>query len=174
MAIDLTLRLAETIAWCSARARAARAGVTTRSPELAAPVFQLQGVSVLDSLLSSPTVPREAVEVIAERRRAALGRERRLVLPAAGDLARGRVFATDFITDICSAATEPSNGFVDDYDIPGWDTWFAHEDSGEHGGVVYGWVPPVLLQLADAGFNVIPVNSIWWVDDRELQRVLRG
>ena len=57
-------------------------------------------------------------------------------------------------------------------DIPGWDTWFAHEDNGEHGGLVYGWVPHALLHLADRGFHVIPVHSIWWIDDQALRRLL--
>ena len=117
MAIDLNQRLAETIAWCSAHANAERAGVTTRWPELAAPLFQQDGERLLDLLLASPSAAREAVEVIAERRRAALGRARTLPKCPPGDLAGGRVFATDFNTDLCGAATELSNGFVDGFDI---------------------------------------------------------
>ena len=82
------------------------------------------------------------------------------------------MFATDFNTDSCGAATAPSNGILDDYDIPGWDTWFAHEVAGELGGVVYGWVPPALVDLADRGFNAIPVRSIWWVEQTDLCRLL--
>ncbi|WP_141332497.1 hypothetical protein [Myxococcus sp. AB025B] len=170
-------RLAETIAWCLPRAEAARAGVTTRSVELMPPVCGHDGDTLVNQLLSAPAVPAEAVGFIVERRRRELERMN-LPLPPLGDLMGGRVFATDFNSDLCGAATAPSNGYLDDYDIPGWDTWFAHDSEwkdgyGEvHGGLVYGWVPPALLELADIGFYVIPVSSVWWVEDAELRRLM--
>ncbi|MCP3063554.1 hypothetical protein LXT21_32730 [Myxococcus sp. K38C18041901] len=164
-------RLAETIACCLPRAEAARAGVTTRSVELMPPVCGHDGDTLVRQLLSSKAVPAEAVGFIVERRRRALERLK-LPLPPLGDLMGGRVFATDFNSDLCGAATAPSNGYLDDYDIPGWDTWFAHEPVGEFGGVVYGWVPPVLLELAGQGFDVIPVSSVWWVEDPELRGLM--
>ena len=174
MPTDIKQRLAETIAWCTAHADPTRAGSTTRSSALAVPLFHQSKQAILDSLLASPLAAREAVDLIAERRRVALARERLFPQTRPGDLAGGRVFATDFDTDICCAATEPSNGFVDDFDIPGWDTWFAHDDTGKHGGVVYGWVPPALLELADRGFDAIPVNCIWWVEDRVAKSLLES
>ncbi|AKF87428.1 hypothetical protein MFUL124B02_42680 [Myxococcus fulvus 124B02] len=170
-------RLAETIAWCLPRAEAARAGVTTRSLELMPPVCGHDSDTVLKLLWSAPALPMEAVGFIVERRRRELERLKQ-PLPPLGDLVGGRVFATHFISDLCGAATEPSNGFLDDYDIPGWDTWFAHDseargsDGEGRSGVVYGWVPPVLLELADQGFYVIPVSSVWWVEDAELRQLM--
>ncbi|ATB47582.1 hypothetical protein MYMAC_003198 [Corallococcus macrosporus DSM 14697] len=131
----------------------------------------LDGDAQLDRLLKSPAAGRDAVDFIVDRRREALARAKQ-PLPPLGSLLGGRVYATDFNTDLCGAATVPSNGFVDDYDIPGWDTWFAHENTGSFGGVVYGWVPPALLSLADEGFYVIPVDSIWWVKE-ELRRLMK-
>ncbi|MFY2560466.1 hypothetical protein ACN469_22835 [Corallococcus terminator] len=168
---DFNLRLAETIAWCLPRAEAARAGETTRSVELMPPVCGHDGDTVLTLLHSSPTVGATAVDFIAERRREALARSN-VRLPPLGTLAGGWVFATDFNTDICGAATKPSNGYLDDYDIPGWDTWFAHRDTGRLGGLVYGWVPPTLLTLADEGFYVIPVSSAWWIGDQDLRHLM--
>lgn len=171
MTTDFQLRLAETIAWCSPRAVAAQAGVTTRSVELMPPLFRHDLDTQLRMLVESPTVSEEAVEFIVRRRREELARAKQSLAPA-GSLAGGRVFATDFESDFCGAATAPSNGFLDDADIPGWDTWFAHEATGRLGGVVYGWVPPSLLQLADDGLYVIPVQCIWWVKDADLRRLL--
>ncbi|MFY1827430.1 hypothetical protein ACN47A_16030 [Myxococcus fulvus] len=171
MATGFKRRLAETIAWCLPRVDAARAGMTTRSVELMPPVCGHDGDTLVSMLLSVPAVPAEAVGFIVERRRRELERLK-LMLPHPGDLMGGRVFATDFNSDLCGAATAPSNGYLDDYDIPGWDTWFAHEPEGNFGGVVYGWVPPVLLELADQGFYVIPVSSVWWVEDAELRRLM--
>jgi hypothetical protein len=121
-------------------------------------------------LMQMPNAARDAVDLIVQRRRAQLAADGVAVRSLEGR-AGGRVFATDFNSDICRAATVPSNGFLDDFDVPGWDTWFAHVDTGKFGGVVYGWVPPA-LQLADRGFDVIPVQSIGWVEDGELQRLL--
>lgn len=168
---DFKLRLAETIAWCVPRAVAAQAGVTTRSAELMPMLFRHDSATRLGMLLESPIAGDEAVEFIVRCRREELARAKQPLAPF-GALAGGRVFATDFDTDHCGAATAPSNGFVDDSDIPGWDTWFAHEATGRLGGVVYGWVPPALLHLADRGFDVIPVQSIWWVKAKDLRRLM--
>lgn len=168
---DFKQRLAETIAWCLPRAEAARAGDTTRTAELMPPVCGHDGDTLLSLLLRSPATSAEAVDFIATRRREALTRMN-MPLPPLGELAGGWVYATDFNTDVCGAATAPSNGFLDDYDIPGWDTWFAHQDAGEGGGIVYGWVPPALLALADEGFYVIPVSSAWWLEEADLRRLI--
>jgi|GEM_PF-5656044 len=168
---DFKQRLAETIAWCLPRAEAARAGDTTRTAELMPPVCGHDGDTLISILLRSHDAGAEAVDFIVERRREALARMN-MPLPPLEELAGGWVFATDFNTDICCAATVPSNGFLDDYDVPGWDTWFAHQDTGEHGGIVYGWVPPALLKLAGDGFDVIPVSSAWWLKEEDLRRLM--
>ncbi|WP_342380082.1 hypothetical protein NVS55_10985 [Myxococcus stipitatus] len=171
MSTDFKLRLAETIAWCGPRVVASQAGVTTRTEALMPPLCRHDGDTQLRLLLDPPGAGKEAVEFIGGRRREQLLRANQGVHAYEG-LAGGRVYATDFNTDICGAATAPSNGFLDDYDIPGWDTWFAHEQTGPYGGIVYGWVPPVLIELADEGFYVIPVQCIWWVDDADLRLLL--
>ncbi|MBF5045658.1 hypothetical protein FGE12_24845 [Aggregicoccus sp. 17bor-14] len=168
---DVVTRLAETIAWCAPRAVAARAGETTRTKALMPPLFAQDENTQLDLLLGSPQCSLEAVDFIAARRREALELSN-APTPPLRELAGGRVFATDFDTDLCGAAIVQSNGFLDDLDIPGWDTWFAHEVRGRY-GIVYGWVPPALLTLADRGFNVIPVNTVWWVKAEDLLRLLR-
>lgn len=168
---DFKQRLAETIAWCLPRAEAARAGDTTRTAELMPPICGHDGDTLLSLLHRSPVANEEAVDFIVARRREALARMN-MPLPPLGDLAGGWVFATDFNTDICGAATAPSNGFLDDFDVPGWDTWFAHQGTGELGGIVYGWVPPALLKLAGDGFDVIPVSSAWWLNEEDLRRLI--
>lgn len=136
------------------------------------PVLEQDGDAAIQMLLSFPDVEREAVDYIVTRRRELLPAPPSALELESGGLAGGRVYATDFNTDLCGAATRPSNGFIDDFDIPGWDTWFWHEDIRSLGGVVYGWVPASLVPVADAGFEVIPVCSIWWVDDRKLSALM--
>ncbi len=175
-----SLALAETIEWCAARAQPIGAGITTRSALLRPPIFSWPGARAFDLLFENPAERRDAVAFIVEQRRAALAAAGSKAGPLKGlggevnkqGLAGGRVFATDFASDLCGAAAEPSNGFVDTWDIPGWDTWFAHGRSEQSEVVVYGWVPPQLVELADAGFKVIPVQCIWWVEEAALQRLL--
>ncbi|MCP3104131.1 hypothetical protein LZ198_35205 [Myxococcus sp. K15C18031901] len=171
MANEFTLRLAETIAWCLPRAIPERAGETTRTLEWKPSFCGFEGYERIRRILGSPETGREAVDLIVEKRREALLRTPH-PLPPLGELLGGRVFATDFNTDLCGAATAPSNGFLDDDDTPGWDTWFAEEDHPRHGNVIYGWVPPALLSLASDGFWVIPFECIWWVNDEELRRLM--
>lgn len=171
MSNDIKRALTETLAWCGPRAVAGEAGATTRSAELMPPLFRHDGDTQIRLLLESPAVGKESVEFIVRRRREHLAGANQRPLSYDG-LAGGRVFVTDFNTDICGAATAPSNGFLDDYDVPGWDTWFAHEETGRFGGVVYGWVPPALVELAERGFYVIPVQCIVWATDADLRRLL--
>jgi len=173
MSNEFTQRLAETIAWCLPRAVPERAGETTRTPELMPAFCEFKGYERTRRISFNPEMARASVDFIAERRREALARMGHS-LPPLGELLGGRVFATDFNTDLCGAASMPSNGFVDDYDTPGWDTWFAHEDHPKHGSVIYGWVPPALVSLADPGFWAIPVSCVWWVSDEELRLLMQS
>ncbi len=165
------LALGETIEWCAARAQPIEAGITTRSAILRPPIFSWPWERACELLFEKPAERGDAVAFIVEQRRAALAAAGWKAGPLKG-LAGGRVFATDFASDLCRAAVEPSNGFLDTWDIPGWDTWFAHGTTEKNEVVVYGWVPPRLVDLADAGFEVIPVQSIWWVEEAALQRLL--
>ena len=71
------------------------------------------------------------------------------------------MLCTDFETDLCGAAVVPSGGFLDDEDIPGWDTWFSYEDR-----ILSCWVPRALVPFAQAGIDVIPVPCLWWLGQR--------
>jgi hypothetical protein len=169
--MDVLASLSETVAWCAARADAQHPGTSVRSAELMPPLFALPPERRLDQLLDSPAAASEAVRFITERRREALARAG---LPAAprGTLAGGRVFATDFNSDVCGVAAPRSRGFFDEFDVPGWDTWFAHEPTRTFGGTVYGWVPGALAALVERGISAIPVGSVWWVEESDVRRLL--
>jgi hypothetical protein len=81
------------------------------------------------------------------------------VIPLAEEtgLCGDRILCTNFESDFCGAATVYSHGFVNDGDLPGWDTWFASEN-----GTVQCWIPPDFLGFAQAAINVIPVPVLWW------------
>lgn len=161
MESPLSQRLAETVAWVLSRVDRDRAGVTTRSPELRPP---WPNEDPIGWLWQSRENARLLLDHVALARRLALTRHQIDIAYVDERLAGGRILCTDFSTDQSGAATDPSNGFLDDDDIPGWDTWFHHVDNGRFGGLMYCWIPPQLVDLADIGMRQIPVESAWWVN----------
>src|SRR5262245_51629239 len=126
MSPEVARRLAETVAWCSRHARADNADASTRSPTLCPPVMALPRRQRLSRLLEIPNEAKAAVEFVCEARRRELVRKSIPVVPVGPDLTGGRILFTTVDTDSCEAATNPSNGYYDLDDLPGWDTWFFH------------------------------------------------
>jgi len=158
---EIAQRLAETVAWCSRRARAEAAGSSTRSLAVRPPVMGLPNSQPLDRLLL-PGEAKAAVEFVCEARRRELARLEIPVTPVGSDLAGGRILLTTIDTDLCGAATEPSNGYYDLSDLPGWDTWFLHTETDSRWGAIFCWVPAGLVELAQRGMDVIPFVSVAW------------
>jgi hypothetical protein len=165
---EIAQRLAETVAWCSRHARADDADSSTRSLALRPPVMALPDSKPLYRLLDVPGEARAAVEFVCESRRSELARLGIPVDPVGSDLAGGLILLTTIDTDSCEAATEPSNGYYDLNDLPGWDTWFLHSETDGAGGAIYCWVPGALVELAQRGMDVIPVKSVQWAQTLEL------
>ena len=167
-------RLAETIAWCHGRSVR-----RLRTPSLKPATLLSQYVDVDSSgllLWGSPsTREREAtVNSLANRRTHRLADiERRLSRPP-DDLGHGRLLLFDpdgTLSD--GAATPESDGFFDGDNVPAWDTWvwYAGDRNFSQGGwtmfasYLVAWVPPQLLELADAGIRVNPEECIRWASD---------
>ena len=55
------------------------------------------------------------------------------------------------------AACYSSKGFFDVDNVPPWDTWVAFHDQ-----YVISWVPPQLVELANAGVDANPEQCILW------------
>ena len=163
VAAEIINRLSETIAWCSRHARATDAGVSTRTAILRPPVMSRPPLEILQSLIDVPYQAQEAVEFVCESRRRELVRIGIVPDLVGLDMAGGRILCTTIDTDACAAATGPSNGFFDENDLPGWDTWFYHRTTHERWGAIYCWVPPQLVELANSGMICIPVQSVGWL-----------
>jgi hypothetical protein len=164
---EVAQRLAETIAWCSRNARAENAGASTRTASLRPPVMALRGYDLLERLLKVPDETQAAVKFVCDARRCELARLSIPVGPVNSDLAGGRILFTTIDTDSCEAAIDPSNGYYDENDLPGWDTWFYHRATDRPWGAIYCWVPAHLVELADHGLEVIPVMSVEWAQSLE-------
>jgi uncharacterized protein (TIGR02996 family) len=177
-------RLAETTAWCRNR------NVDClRTPALEP--ASLLGQSVLSadgrSICRSPsTAEREAiVNDLANRRVKLLAEEDRRAEAFDGELVGGRLLLFDpdgTLSD--GAATSESGGFVSLDNVPAWDTWVWYAEDcpvSADGWTMFAsylvaWVPPHLLELADAGIRVNPEECIQRASDVDttLTRRLRA
>jgi len=113
---------------------------------------------------------------LCSRRSEALRQETAPLTSPAHDLQGGRLllFAPQ-ATVWDGASASVSKGFFDVADAPPWDTW-VWVVTGEEGTAFYSpyliaWVPPIFLELADAGIRVSPVNNVAWAKDVETATV---
>jgi hypothetical protein len=93
----------------------------------------------------------------------------------AADLAGGRLllFAPDeTLSD--GAAEVLSTGFFDADNVPPWDTWVDYiedapttEQHATTASYLVCWVPPFLIEAADAGIWANPEECIEWLADRD-------
>ena len=138
---DFARQLAETIAWCSARADAARPRDCLRSSELRPDlarhydteprVAQLAQVELaLIPTLETEQTPEDwvwltpsLIEPVVHRRRELLA-GRCTVAPGKIDLAGGRLLLSFYeYTDHDGATEYETSGYLDINDVPPWDTW---------------------------------------------------
>lgn len=63
------------------------------------------------------------------------------------------------------AAEYDSGGFFDQHDAPPWDTWLGLFDDGDDSECLVSWVPPSLVEIAQRGIAINPVDCIQWLSD---------
>ncbi len=144
---DYLLRsLGETVAWCGPRANASEAERCLRTPGLAPWPFSKQ--------------PTEAVDGVRVARRDALGATS---IAMHAKLDGGRLVLYDpRRADPDSDAHAASGGFFDRMETPPWDAWAAFIGEPNRDGYLVAYVPPSLLDLADAG--VERASGLEWID----------
>ena len=120
-----------------------------RSPALQPPAF-----------LPDPS-RRKSEEItngLIRRRADKLRSEGRSPQPLNPELAEGKLLLfspEETLTD--GAACYSSKGFFDVDNVPPWDTWVAFRNQ-----YVISWVPPQLIELANAGVDANPEQCILW------------
>jgi len=160
--IDISIfqkRLAQTIAWCSSRVVVTEPATCLRSLDLRPP-----GTWIASRLNYKWD---EIVTAIAEER------ERRLHYPGALSigLAKGRLLICSSITEAIpdGGPTEESLGFIDDDELPPWDTWLCYleddtPDSQYRHSYLVSWVPPEFIDLTQAASEVHFLDCLRWAD----------
>ncbi len=175
--------LAETIAWCAPRA-------TSLEPESSLRSLPLNSQPSIES--QSNDKWKQAVSDIATTRAMFLRDAGNYSQEPPTDLAGGRLLLyapNETLSD--GAAWVSWGGFFDWDNAPPWDTWVAYvEDTPadpEHTntwfrqhawkqGIVHppmrvsylvSWVPPCLLEVAEAGIEANPEECVEWLADRD-------
>ncbi len=152
----LAMRLAQTVAWCQHRLNNAACDATMRSPKLRPPVLH-DGID--DALCS-----------VGSNRQFELSSELAIKIEPSFDLAGGRLICFFPDANLSDGAAEPeSDGYFDELNIPGWDTWVTFADDPKplekwSKRYLVSYVPPELLELARAGIFVNPEECIGWFD----------
>ena len=63
------------------------------------------------------------------------------------------------------AANPVSEGFVDDDDLPAWNTWCYHGIDNEQSSFLISWVPPAFIDLAQKAIEYCPTSCIKWASN---------
>jgi hypothetical protein len=152
-----SLRLAQTIAWCTPRAQASDPASSLRSDSLRPSVLVSDRANAVRQILSCRAAWDPDVRAAAPvRTRDDVGGGRLLLYFPDATLADG-------------AAEAETGGFFDVENVPPWDTWIAllRDDSAGISCTDYlvSWVPGPLVTSVQRGIDVNPEECILWLAD---------
>jgi hypothetical protein len=88
--------------------------------------------------------------------------------------ATGRLLVWERDTTIDDGAGEAeTQGYLDDSDMPPWDTWVAYVDCPEpaappHCPYLVSWVSPVFVDAVDRAVRVNAYDALYWLRDSKL------
>ncbi len=166
------MSLAQTMVWCATQDFLNDPTNSLRTAELRPPSF-----------LQLDSVPRREamIDTLIEKRFKLLrfnGKYR--ILPAKG-LAGGRLVVYDPDQNrFDSMALVEWFGYFDWDNLPPWDTWIAYVRDEErerqglsHPSYLVAWVPPDLIERADAGIRANPERCLLWASDLDTARARR-
>lgn len=160
-------RLAETIAYCQPRLNPADVKNCFRTSPL--PNFKIFPTYELKD------IAHFAVTVEHKRRREMQGSSDSVPLPAG--LAGGRLLITHLNMTTCDGiAPVDTNGYIDECDVPAWDTWvYWGRDYRSHRADTWdyliSWVPGVLHLRVHNAICASAFESITWLEDTEVYRL---
>lgn len=168
-------RLEETIVWCTSQDWSANPAEGLRTAFFRPSAYQLKGHYDDIFLHQTPPQRQQLVEQIADARSVLL-KKRNLSLPSlANPLSGGRLLAfTPDGTLSDGAANFNTDGFLDDDNIPPWDTWIWYVTNDPVGNLEWwrgcdsyllSWVPDSLIEVVASGIWVNPEECVRWATD---------
>ena len=160
-------RLAETIVWCMKAVSIDDPQNSLRSCFFRPPSFWYP-----HDLYNAQTIVDRLAEERARRLKERDWRGRDYPDAPANGLAGGRLLVYHPYANLADGAAEAeSYGFFSIDNEPPWDTWLAFFSDGKddlsYGSYLLAWVPPQMIDLANAGINVNPEVCILWATDLE-------
>jgi hypothetical protein len=145
---NLRLSLFDAVAWCRTRASLADPRNGLRSPTLAPYAF-------------NESRHETVYDVVARRHRA-------LARTEESSLAGGRLLGWERDTTIDDGVGEAeTHGFLDESDMPPWDTWIAYSDGHRAAGLLVSWVPEVFVPSVDAAVRYNAYDALYWLSDSD-------
>jgi hypothetical protein len=168
-----TRRLAEAVAWCRLRGKPEDPRGSLRSDALRPWMLAPDRGEIVFSVVRNRALqlfsnPPDSFDALAE-----LDHGKLLVYFPDANLC-------------CGAAQDESRGFFDIENVPPWDTWIALGvdrkvgKTSPHRTYLVSWVPPAMIQFAEAGIEANPEHCLRWLADvdvgakRELPDDLRA
>jgi hypothetical protein len=173
----LQRRLEETIVWCTSQDWSTNPAEGLRTASFRPLGYRLKDQYDDILLYRTPPQRQQLVEQIAEARATLLEKHGLARFSLAKRLNGGRLLAfTPDGTLQDGAATLATDGFLDDDNIPPWDTWIWYVINDPvstpefWSGTVtdsylLSWVPDSLIKVVDAGIDVNPEECIRWAAD---------
>ena len=155
---NLRLELAEVIEWCLPRADPANPRDCLRSEALRPYPFGRDRHSTLlgVTLERHQLLPRDPKRRLPER----LGEGRLLV------------WLRDLTIDD-GLGEHLTGGYLDQSDMPPWDTWFVYVDEREDpklgAGYLVSWVPRVFLPSLDEAIRCNAYDALFWLEGSDLR-----
>jgi len=171
-------RLGETRAWCASQDWSANPaeGLRTalfRPSEQASVEQTFRGYGGFWK--KTPQQRQQIVEQLALKRAALLQEQGIPLLQFVKPLTGGRLLAfTPDGTLSDGAAKLATQGFVDDDNLPAWDTWIWYVTNDRVSNLEWwrgcnsyllSWVPDVLVEVIEAGIDVNPEECLRWATD---------
>jgi hypothetical protein len=171
----LQRRLEETIVWCTLQDWSAHPAEGLRTALLRPSAYRLKGHYDDIFLHQPPPQRQQLVEQIAEARAVLLEKRgvARLSLETLLNCGRLLAFAPDGTLQD-GAANVATDGFLDDDNIPPWDTWvwYVTDDPVNNlewwrgcDSYLLSWVPDSLIEVVASGIWVNPEECIRWATD---------
>ena len=159
------LCLAETVAWCSAKVNLGDPAGSLRTEQLKPPLIILDDRVHGHWNYELHDDPTSYVLDLCESRGKMLRAQG--IQTGDGATAMERILLFYPYETLCDgAAHDSSKGYFDRWNIPPWDTWFSYVKLPDGRHVLYSYVPPEFLDLANRGVSVNPEQCLQWLDPR--------
>lgn len=180
-------RLAETITWCEAHGSLADPINSLRAPALQPACMVNEPDYSYD--WGGTDAKQATIRILSETRADLLRAAGLYPAAPAMNVGHGRLLVSDpEDSDICGLSVVESLGFIDDRDVPPWDTWLWYGDEPGNHTLEFlqrmeayerkyhnrafippaakrhwlCWIPTLFVPLVDGGIAVNPVECFWW------------